>query len=476
MTYFLILGVRDSKLKEKRLNANTSCSNCQRKSSFVVSGEASYFHLFWIPVIPLAKRLYAECTHCGQAYNGKKNFPEDIKRALKEQPVRRPFWHFIVPAFIAYKVLSLVFFYGYMYFENAKEDAAYEKEEERKEAELATYKDAYLTDKKSLAITPNMETDSISYMLKQDFPFSNYNVDASNVALFSKIKQSTNRLLLLIDIQEKKNTKDALACMLINDFKNKIIETYPNKDFDYYIALFENGTLKIVHTPNQSYSTEYKYSVPMYSFYSQDRFANSSVYNFKDRDAKRKMMLENTKTVTESSTIDTAALKKALMDVTKEFSFGYRFKKASFSKRVEYECQFVLEAGRNVPDEMFAMLELYDGNGPFFNWRSLHGRMENMNKEYETAGMEKLTINANVDDKRLLPASRSPHWVLFYADNSYKYALDFSPGKEGFVGQVILIQPQMQPKFIAKNMLAFLKLYRNKKVPMDIEDWVVKKN
>lgn len=467
MTYFIIFGVRSSKLEEKRLRSNTNCPNCQRKSSFVVKGEANYFHLFWIPVIPLPKVLRVQCVHCDKEFE-KKDFPEDVKRAVKQENVKRPIWHIIIPIFLLFKIVSALFVFGYFFVEDAMQDYEHEKIKAAEAVKEEERKQVFANDKKSMQFTPSLTTDSISYKIKQEFPFTEHDINADQVALFSKIEDK--KLLLLIDVKEDGKFIEAEGCVLVSQIKNFLIHAYPKKRYDYFIALYENDDLKLLHTPAEVYKTEYESPTPLYSFYANDWFYYKNADVFKNKQEKLKLLSEYGKKDINPEKVDFAKEEEAWNSMFDKFKFSYREQPASVEKRVLYECKFTLETGSVLPDEIRRMFQMYDGNGPFVSWNFLYSKTKKVYANYKYATIKALTKRSEIDE-RLLPVYASPYWIPFYDDDTFSYAIDMLPGEKGQVGQIILIKPRKKPIYIAKNMTEFLKLYRDEKVPMNIGSW-----
>ena len=113
---FFFFGTRASKVKERKLK-RTTCPYCQTQDSFVVSSFSKYFHLFWIPIIPLFKTHVAECTHCKKSYD-KTQFTQQMQQSLDNEnrtnPAKRPLWQgcgcLVLVAF--FTVMMAISFYG----------------------------------------------------------------------------------------------------------------------------------------------------------------------------------------------------------------------------------------------------------------------------------------------------------------------------------------------------------------------------
>ncbi|TPN88946.1 zinc-ribbon domain-containing protein [Aquimarina algicola] len=92
---FIFFGTRASLIKSKQIQGNFECSYCQN-NTFNVSIYGRYFHVFWIPIFPLYKSTYLECTHCKKTYNlyeTPENFREQLKKDNETAPPKRPLWH-----------------------------------------------------------------------------------------------------------------------------------------------------------------------------------------------------------------------------------------------------------------------------------------------------------------------------------------------------------------------------------------------
>lgn len=83
-----IFGNRTSKGKEVKTSAG--CPSCGSKDSFTVISRYEYFHIWWIPFLPVSKAVSADCKACGRKfYIYKKDLNEEIKSQLKT-----PVWQF----------------------------------------------------------------------------------------------------------------------------------------------------------------------------------------------------------------------------------------------------------------------------------------------------------------------------------------------------------------------------------------------
>ena len=76
------------------------CEECGRAELTAVRG-FRYFHLFWLPVIPLGSTHAVVCGHCQHTQIGKEIAPEQKAAAkVANGDVSRPIWHFIGPILV----------------------------------------------------------------------------------------------------------------------------------------------------------------------------------------------------------------------------------------------------------------------------------------------------------------------------------------------------------------------------------------
>ena len=102
----IIFGTRASNLGAYLLNSG-KCSHCGQ-TEYAVVCFARYLHVFWIPIFPIVKKYYAECTHCKKTYEYRQ-FSDDMKQAVNELEFKTPIWHFAgLMIFGGFFALSLI--------------------------------------------------------------------------------------------------------------------------------------------------------------------------------------------------------------------------------------------------------------------------------------------------------------------------------------------------------------------------------
>ena len=82
MFFFLIWGV---KTKPKVIGAyNSQCSNCGKKTIHGVLKITKHFTFFFIPLIPLSKKVFIGCEACGMKAEIKGEMKEKLLEKLEK--------------------------------------------------------------------------------------------------------------------------------------------------------------------------------------------------------------------------------------------------------------------------------------------------------------------------------------------------------------------------------------------------------
>ena len=89
----IIFGARASNIGSVLVNGS-SCTYCQNQGTQNITQFGKYFHIFWIPMFPIGRKTFAECTHCKRTI-GKKEFTPKLKEVYttEKSAIKRPIWH-----------------------------------------------------------------------------------------------------------------------------------------------------------------------------------------------------------------------------------------------------------------------------------------------------------------------------------------------------------------------------------------------
>ncbi len=103
-------GVKSKPIKKGMLT-NIHCDCCEEVSEMEYSFLQKYFHLYWIPLIPLKKKTEVRCENCGYIYENKestKDIDTKLNRVKDRYPIRTPIW-----AFSGIIILTLFFCWAF---------------------------------------------------------------------------------------------------------------------------------------------------------------------------------------------------------------------------------------------------------------------------------------------------------------------------------------------------------------------------
>lgn len=101
----IVFGTRAKMLAMQLINS--ICPSCEQSSSQAVAIFQRYFHLMWIPTIPLTKRAVVQCQHCKRVLQSGEFTPE-IEGAVSgvRNKTRTPIWSVSGLAVIALIVIG----------------------------------------------------------------------------------------------------------------------------------------------------------------------------------------------------------------------------------------------------------------------------------------------------------------------------------------------------------------------------------
>lgn len=97
---------------------NIHCEYCDEVSDMEYDFQQKYFHLYFIPFIPLKKKIFVCCENCYTVYD-KKHIYRDIEiklnRVKDRHPIRTPIWSFS-------GVIILVVFFTWAIWQSGRHD------------------------------------------------------------------------------------------------------------------------------------------------------------------------------------------------------------------------------------------------------------------------------------------------------------------------------------------------------------------
>ncbi|SNR17419.1 zinc ribbon domain-containing protein [Tenacibaculum jejuense] len=472
--FFILFGTRSSKLKEKEIRVN--CSACNQTTRHRLIGMAKYFHIFWIPFFPLAKRTQIICSSCT-------TINKDATKLRVTQNLKRPLWHFsglflIGLLIIAHSLLSYIDMYNY-----SQEKKAFKEEFKIIDKKNDSLKNVFYSDLKKLSFSPEKNIDSISSNIKENFYFKEFGLDNKQVSLFSKIKKQ--KLLVLLNIQEKSEPDIYLTIknmLIIKELENFIINNYHSRINDIFIGIYKNEELKMSHNQSLKFFTKRDKENLLLQFYFNPEDNNypylDFLYNQTPEENKDYNYISKLKTLNNYKKLkrkkvknDPKKVEKLWNQILKKYNFEYIEKARPVTYKDNYK--FLKRTNNLIPESLELLLLHNNTNGPFLKYHEIMNNSWKIMDKFSNNNYDNLKTKDTLKNKRkVIPIKASPFWVLFYEDNKYRYFIDLLPDKYGFTEQIIMVDNNDNVSFVASNLESFLVLYKEKKVPVDLYGWV----
>lgn len=106
----IFYGTKGSHLKSER-RGGIKCDHCNEITNHTISVYGKYAYLYWIPVFPMTKKVFSECSNC-KTTKAYKEMNEKLKDAAIEvkRNVKTPIWYWsglgIIALIIAFGAYS----------------------------------------------------------------------------------------------------------------------------------------------------------------------------------------------------------------------------------------------------------------------------------------------------------------------------------------------------------------------------------
>lgn len=226
---------------------NSKCAYCENESTQRISVFGKYAHIFWIPFFPMGRKAFAECTHCKRTID-QKDFSPTLSQLYQENKfkAKRPLYHWLGLGIIgAFMLLTTII--GITREKDAR-------------SELLE------NDLKAMTSTPTMETDSISYKLKEVFDqVVTEDINPQDFKYLTKIQG--NKALILIKMPKLKKVKKDGRSEAI-----EMIEMITNNQEDLkgkekYIGVQGAITMMLIKTPTYEKNSKLALTSALYEFY-----------------------------------------------------------------------------------------------------------------------------------------------------------------------------------------------------------------
>ncbi len=241
-----IFGIRATRIGSFDIK-NSKCEFCETGDTQRITVFGRYTHIFWIPIFPVGKKAVAECTYCKRTI-GQKDFSPELRNLYKQNKskVKRPFWHWLGLGVIGFLIV-LISIIGL----NGETDPRYKLLDK---------------DEELMQENPTMETDSISYKIKQVFDENVADeLNPEDFKYYSKV--SGNKLLVLIQIPKLKKIKKEDRIEVLNMIEMIINSDQNLKEKEKYIGVKGRFTYLLIKTPDYTGNSIVAYSDKLYDFY-----------------------------------------------------------------------------------------------------------------------------------------------------------------------------------------------------------------
>ena len=242
----IFFGARASNIGNFDIS-NSDCSYCEEGDTQRISVFGKYAHVFWIPIFPIGKKAVAECTHCKRTIE-QKEFSPELNKLYKENKIKakRPFWHWLGLGIFGLLV-ALITIIGIT-------------------AEVDPRSELLNADEALMVSNPTMESDSISYKIKQIFDnFATEEIDPDEFKYLTKIID--NKALVLVQIPklrkvEKEGREQAMEMVRMITDNQQVL-----KEKELYIGIKGVISMLLIKTPTYEKNSKLALSSKLYEFY-----------------------------------------------------------------------------------------------------------------------------------------------------------------------------------------------------------------
>lgn len=242
----IIFGGRASNIGNFDIT-NTKCDYCEQDNTQRIAVFGKYAHVFWIPIFPIGKKALAECTHCKRTIE-QKEFSPELKSLYQENKkmAKRPIWHWLGLGIFGLLValISIIVI-------TAEEDPR---------SQLLNADEALMVS------NPTMESDSISYKIKQVFDnFATEEIDPSEFKYLTKIEDDKALVLVQIPKLRKVEKEGRVQAMEMVEMITDNQQIFEGKDL--YIGIKGVISMMLIKTPTYEKNSKLALTSELYEFY-----------------------------------------------------------------------------------------------------------------------------------------------------------------------------------------------------------------
>lgn len=91
----------------------SKCDYCKQEGTQRLLIYGNYAHIFWVPLFPIGRDVYAECEHCKRTLD-QKEFSPELQQLYTDNKVfaERPYWHWFGLGLVGF-LIAFVFLIGF---------------------------------------------------------------------------------------------------------------------------------------------------------------------------------------------------------------------------------------------------------------------------------------------------------------------------------------------------------------------------
>ncbi|MBP6238691.1 MAG: hypothetical protein KA536_21240 [Saprospiraceae bacterium] len=242
----IIFGTRASNIGNFDV-PKSKCEYCEMESTQRISVFGKYAHIFWIPFFPIGKKAIAECTHCKRTVE-QKEFSTKLNQLYQENKskAKRPFWHWLGLGTIGSLIALITII-------------AITAEEDPRSKLLDN-------DLNRMTSSPTMESDSISFKIKQLFDsIVADEINPDDFEYLTKIQGS--KALILVKMPKLKKVEKSERSEALD-----IIEIITNNQDDLkgkekYIGVSGAISMMLIKTPTYEKNSKLALTSELFEFY-----------------------------------------------------------------------------------------------------------------------------------------------------------------------------------------------------------------
>lgn len=226
---------------------NSNCNYCEQGDTQRVSVFGKYAHIFWIPFFPIGKKAVAECTHCKRTIE-QKEFSPQLAKLYQENKnkAKRPIWHWLGLGIFGL-LIALISIIGIT------------AEEDPRSPLLSA-------DEKLMISNPTMESDSISYKIKQVFDsFATEEINPNEFKYLTKIKDDKALVLVQIPKLRKVEKEGRAQAMEMVEMITNNQNVFEGKDL--YIGIKGLVSMILIKTPTYEDNSRIALTNELLEFY-----------------------------------------------------------------------------------------------------------------------------------------------------------------------------------------------------------------